>query len=254
MTKSILQIIYSCSVKKSALKNTKYSRKKEHFENWPSCKGYSPCKILTLGHSTNHLQLFLAKNRFKKHSIFEKWHHFENQQSWKGYSPCKILTLGQKLKFQKTCQNTFYKSYTIVLCKKLLQKTLNIREIRHFETRSPCKGYSPCKILTLGQKLKFQIDSTNRLQLFCAKSVPKNTKYSRNETILKIGHHAKSSLGSKIKSAKTMSKCILQIIYSCSVQKTASKNSQYSRNETILRIRHHPRATAHAKSSLWVKN
>ena len=50
----------------------------------------------------------------------------------KGYSPCKILTLAQKLKFQKTCQDPFYKSFRVVLCKKPLQKTLNIREIRAF--------------------------------------------------------------------------------------------------------------------------
>ena len=40
----------------------------------------------------------------------------------KGYSPCKIFTLAQKLKFQKTCQHPFYKSFTVVLCKKTLQK------------------------------------------------------------------------------------------------------------------------------------
>ena len=34
----------------------------------------------------------------------------------KGYSPCKILTLAQTLKFQKTCQNPFYKSFRVVLC------------------------------------------------------------------------------------------------------------------------------------------
>ena len=50
----------------------------------------------------------------------------------KGYSPCKILTLAQKLKFQKICQNPFSKSFTVVLCKKPLQKTPNIREIRAF--------------------------------------------------------------------------------------------------------------------------
>ena len=49
MSKSILQIIYSCSVQKTAPKNTKYSRKESilkivHYE----CKGYSPRKILTL--------------------------------------------------------------------------------------------------------------------------------------------------------------------------------------------------------------
>ena len=60
--------------------------------------------------------------------------------------------------------------------------------------------------------------------------------------------------GSKIKIPKNMSKSILQIIYSCSMQKTAPKNTKYSRNETILKIAHHAKAIAHAKSSLWVKN
>ena len=51
-----------------------------------------------------------------------------------------------------------------------------------------------------------------------------------------------------------MSKSIAQIIYRCSVQKTAPKNSKYSRNETILKIGHHGEAIAHAQFSLWVKN
>ena len=51
-----------------------------------------------------------------------------------------------------------------------------------------------------------------------------------------------------------MSKSILQIIYSCSVQKTARKKTKYSRNETILKIGHHTEAIAYAKFSLWVKN
>ena len=88
ISKSILQIISSCSVQKSAPKNTKYSRNES---------------ILKIG---NH--------------------------PCKGYSLCKILTLAQKLKFQKTCQNPFYKSFTVVLCKKPLQKTRNIRERRAF--------------------------------------------------------------------------------------------------------------------------
>ena len=78
----------SCSVQKTAPKNTKYSRNES---------------ILKIGH-----------------------------HACKGYSPCKILTLAQKLKFQKTCQNPFYKSFRVVLCKKPLQKTLNIREMRAF--------------------------------------------------------------------------------------------------------------------------
>ena len=51
-----------------------------------------------------------------------------------------------------------------------------------------------------------------------------------------------------------MSKSILQIISSCSLQKTAPKNTKYSRNDTIFKIANHPKAIAHAKSSLWVKN
>ena len=88
MSKSILQIISSCSVQKTGPKNTKYSRNKS---------------ILKIGH-----------------------------HACKGYSPCKILTLAQKLKFQKTCQNPFYKSFRVVLCKKPLQKTLNIPEMTAF--------------------------------------------------------------------------------------------------------------------------
>ena len=65
MSKSILQVTSSCSVQKTAPKNTKYSRNES---------------ILKIGHHAS-----------------------------KGYSPCKILTLAQKLKFEKTCQNPFYK-------------------------------------------------------------------------------------------------------------------------------------------------
>ena len=60
--------------------------------------------------------------------------------------------------------------------------------------------------------------------------------------------------GSKIKIPKNTSKSFLQIISSCSLQKTPPKNNKYSRNETILKIGHHAKAIAHAKSSIWVKN
>ena len=150
--KSILQIIFSCSVKQTAPKNTKYSRNES---------------ILKIGH-----------------------------HACKGYSPCKILTLAQKLKFQKTCQNPFYKSFRVVLCKKKAPKNTkysrneSILKIGH----PACKGYSPCKILTFAQKLKFQTTSKSILQIIFSRSAkqtnPKNTKYSRNESILKLGHHA----------------------------------------------------------------
>ena len=152
ISKSILHIIQSCSVQKTAPTNTKYSRNET---------------ILKIGH-----------------------------HQCKGCSPCKILTLAQKLKIQKTCQNPFYKSFKVVLCKKTAPKHTKysrnetIFKIGHHQ----CKGYSPCKILTLAQKLKFQKNiSKSILQSIqsCSvhKTAPKNTKYSRNQTILKIGYH-----------------------------------------------------------------
>ena len=49
------------------------------------------------------------------------------------------------------------------------------------------------------------------------------------------------NFGSKIKIPKNMSKSMLQIIYTCSVQKTAAKNTKYSTNDTILKIGHKQR-------------
>ena len=93
------------------------------------------------------------------------------------------------------------------------------------------------------------------------KTAGKNTKYSRNETILKIGHLAKAidfakfcEFGSKIKMAKNMRKTILQARWSCSMRKTGGRNTKYSRNETILKIGHLPKTIDFAKLSVWVKN
>ena len=90
--------------------------------------------------------------------------------------------------------------------------------------------------------------SKSILQIICSCSVKKtarkSTKYSRNKTILKLGHHAKSiaftksSLWVKNGNSKKQSKSILQIIYSCSLQKKRSKKNKYSRNEPILKIGH----------------
>ena len=63
-----------------------------------------------------------------------------------------------------------------------------------------------------------------------------------------------SHVKSKINILKNVSKSILQIIWSCSVQKSAPKNTKYSRNETIWKIGHHVKAKSHAKSLLWLKN
>ena len=63
----------------------------------------------------------------------------------------------KKIKFPKTCEKRFYKHITDVLCKKTAPKTFHIREIRRFwklEKWPLCKGYSLCKMVILGQKIK----------------------------------------------------------------------------------------------------
>ena len=56
---------------------------------------------------------------------------------------------------------------------------------------------------------------------------------------------------SKLQILKNMLKAILQIIKSCSEQKTARRNTKYSRNERTFE---NAKVIAHAKSSHWVKN
>ena len=143
------------------------------------------------------LELFSAKDRLRKHQIFEKWDDFENRPSCKGYSLCKIVTLGQKLKLKKTCKKRFFNHVRVVLCKKRLRKHQMFEKWDDFENRPSCKGCSLCKMVSLGQKLTFKKTCDKRFfnhvrVVFCKRTAWENTKYSRNETILKIGHHAKA--------------------------------------------------------------
>ena len=146
----------------------------DYFENcqkWPPSKGYRLCKIVTLGQKLKmhkkllktflqHIAVNLCKKRLQKHLILEKWEHFENCQKWQpreGYRLCKIVTLGQKLKMHKNMLKTFLQHIAAVLCKNGSKKQLILEKWEHFENGQklqPSKGYRPCKIVTLGQKLK----------------------------------------------------------------------------------------------------
>ena len=116
-------------------------------KNGHNAKANSPCKIFSLGQKIKlpktcekrlykHIRVVLCKkNRSKKKLLFQKLEHFENGQKWpqrKGYSPCKILSLGQKIKLSKTWGKRLYKHIRVVLCKKWLAKTGNIRKMRAF--------------------------------------------------------------------------------------------------------------------------
>ena len=83
MQKLILRLHEIISVRKTALKKHQILQKLLEFENRPSCKGYSLCKMVSLGQklkmpkhakndSTRTLELLCAKKRSKKHQIFEK--------------------------------------------------------------------------------------------------------------------------------------------------------------------------------------
>ena len=93
------------------------------------------------------------------------------------------------------------------------------------------------------------------------KTALKNTKYSRNETILKIGHLAKAIAHAKViafakwslwvknykcqKHAKNPSTGTIELF--CA-KKHLKKNPKYSRNETILKTVHLAVAIAHEKA------
>ena len=108
MSKSILQFTQSCSVQKTARKNTKYSRNESIFK---------------IGH---HAKALARKNtKYSKNEIMLKIGHHA-----KAIAHAKSSRWVKKLKFQKTCQNPFYKSFRVFLCKKPLEKTPNIQEMR----------------------------------------------------------------------------------------------------------------------------
>ena len=152
-------------MQKTAAKNTKYSRnetifkfrhlaKAIDFAKWSVWLKNSNGQKRPKNDSASTLECFCAKNRCKKHQIFQKWDHFEIQPSCKGYRLCKMVSLVQKLKWPKTSEKRFCKHVRVVLCKKPLEKSPNIQKWDHFENRPSCKAYRLCKMVSLGQKVK----------------------------------------------------------------------------------------------------
>ena len=79
----------------------------------------------------------------------------------------------------------------------ILEKKDNLENRPSTKGYSPCKGYSLCKMVSLGQKLKMPKTCkkpfyNNSRVVLCKKPARKNTKYWRNETILKKTHLAKA--------------------------------------------------------------
>ena len=141
-------------------------------EKWPQCKSYSLCKMVSLGQKIKlpktcekpfykHFPDVLCKKGLQKAFIIREMRRFWKLEKWpqcKGYSLCKMVSLGQKIKLLKTCEKLFLQA----LSRRSMQKrgrinTFNIGEMRRFwklEKWPQCKGYSPCKMVSLGKKIK----------------------------------------------------------------------------------------------------
>ena len=102
------------------------------------------------------LELFSAKDRLRKHQIFEKWDDFENRPSSKGYSLCKMVSLGQKLKFKKHAKNDSLIMLELFCAKDRLREHQIFEKWDDFENRPSCKGYSLYKMVSLGQKFNIE--------------------------------------------------------------------------------------------------
>ena len=81
--------------------------------------------------------------------------------------------------------------------KKPVEKRPNIWEMRQFWKSAIMQRLQPLQNGHFGSKIKIEKkyaenDSLIMLELFCAKNAWEKNKYSRNNTILKIGHHAKA--------------------------------------------------------------
>ena len=154
-------------MQKTAWKNTKYSRNETTLKighlakaidlaKWSVWVTNSNGQKRARNDSKSTLELLCAKNRLKKHQIFAKWDHFDNRPSWKCYRFCKIVSLGQKLKWPKTCEKKDSTSTLELFCgKNRCIKHQIFEKWDHFETRPSCKGYRLCKMVRLGQELKW---------------------------------------------------------------------------------------------------
>ena len=132
---------------KYRLKKHQIFKKCDEFENRPSCKGYSLCKMISLGQKLKmpkscteqfynkscSVQKTASKNtKYSRNATSLKIGHYAKAIAHAKaiYSLCKMISLGHKLKTPKTCAKQFYNSIIVILCKKPLQKTRNIQEMR----------------------------------------------------------------------------------------------------------------------------
>ena len=162
----------------------------------------------------NHIRVVLCKKPFGKMPNIRVMRRFRKSGILKGYSLAKWSVFVKNYNSRKTCEKRFFNHIRVVLCKKPLEKTPNIREWDDFENRPSCKGYSLCKMVSLGQKLKFRKAWEERFfnhELFSVKSPLRKHQIFEKWDDLKIGHQGLCnmvSLGQKLKFCENVRKTI----------------------------------------------
>ena len=165
-----------------------------------------------------------------------------------------MVSLGQKLKMPKKNAKHHSTKRSKLFCGKTTRKNTQYSRIEKTSKISYlAKAIAHPKAMALqngqfGSKIK---NAKNMRKPFYkkirvvlwGKPCKKKTKDSRNEKILKIGHHAKvipmqrlkplqnGQFGSKIKNAKNRQKTILQKHQSCSVGKPSEKHPRFEKWE-----------------------
>ena len=185
-----------------------------------------------------------------------------------------MVSLGQKLKSPKTGGKWLYKHIRVVLCKKRLAKRANIREMRRFwklQKWPLSKGYSLCKMVSLGRKLKWPKTGhkwhyKHIRVVLCKKRFDERANIQKMRRFWKLAKMATMqgyslpymvSLGQRLKSPKTGQNWLYKLTRIVLSKKTLGKNWWYWNNETVWKIGkngHSVKAITFAKRSVWVKD
>ena len=153
-------------MQKTAARNTKYSRNETILKIGPLPKAIDLAKWsvwfkISNGQkrarndSTSTLELFCAKNRCKKHQIFEKWDHFETGHLGKAIYFAKWSVWVKNSNGQKRLKRDSTSTLEFFCAKNRCRKHQKFEKWDHFENWPSCKGYRLCKMVSLGQKLKW---------------------------------------------------------------------------------------------------
>ena len=132
MSKSILQIIQTRSLQQIRSKKHQIFEKWDHFKKPTSMHRLQPMQNPHFGSKikiSKNMSKSILQNIYScsvQKALEKTPNNSEMRQFLKSAIMQGLLILGQKLKLQKTCQNLFYKTFTVVLWKKPLEKKTQI--------------------------------------------------------------------------------------------------------------------------------